>query len=498
MRYRGISAALAVLLLTGALGPAAMAAPSPSAAPTMHAVPPPAPVPTDTGRSPEAPDPHPGRGGIGPDGRPVGGAALLGRQLVVPRGVARPPAAVTARAWIVVDLDNGKVLAGRDPHGRYQPASIQKLLTTVTLLPLLPGSRHVVVSKKAADTEGSHAGLVGGGNYTVDQLFRSLLLVSGNDAAEALAEAAGGRARTVALMNATVQRLGGYDTFVQTPSGLDGWQQLTSAYDMALVLRAALAQPRFVAYDRALRATLPRQAVNGFGPVELDNQNALFLTTVKGALVAKTGFTDAAQHTFVGAVERGGHRYGVVLLRAQRWPEDQWQQALKLVSWAASFPAGTAAVGTLITPPAPVARTARAAAAPRAPPFGRRCARREHRAPADPHGSSSRSSRCWPRPSRSAGASCARADRDHARRFDRRRPERDGQRRHRAGHCTGPDERGAHCGRRDRRTRVPAVGARRRLDRRNPVGQRRAVLDGQASPSRRTRTAGSGRRAGSR
>ncbi|MFN2561174.1 MAG: D-alanyl-D-alanine carboxypeptidase family protein [Jatrophihabitans sp.] len=358
MRYRGMSGALAALLLTGALAPAATAVPTPSTAPTTHAVPPSAPTPTDSGNSPAAPDPHPGRGGIGPDGKPVGGAALLGRRLVLPRGMSRPPAAVTARAWIVVDLDDGRVLAARDPHGRYQPASIQKLLTTITLLPLLPGTRRVVVSRRAADTEGSHAGLVPGGTYTVDQLFRGLLLVSGNDAAEALAEAAGGRAKTVALMNASAQRLGGYDTYVQTPSGLDGWQQLTSAYDMALVLRAALAQPRFLAYDRALRATLPAQPVNGFGPVELDNQNAYFLTKVKGALVAKTGFTDAAQHTFVGALQRGGHRYGVVLLRAQRWPEDQWQQATKLVAWAAAFPAGTAPVGTLNTPrPVPVGDT---------------------------------------------------------------------------------------------------------------------------------------------
>jgi serine-type D-Ala-D-Ala carboxypeptidase (penicillin-binding protein 5/6) len=350
VRHRGTSAALAALLLSSAVVPAAVATPIPSHVRSPHVVPPSAPTPTDSGNSPAAPDPHPGRGGIGPDGRPVGGAQLLGRHLVLPPGVARPPAAVTARAWIVVDLDSGNVLAASDPHGRYQPASIQKLLTTITLLPLLPGNRRVVVSRNAARTEGSHAGLVGGGDYTVDQLFRSLLLVSGNDAAEALAEAAGGRAKTVALMNAAVQRLGGYDSFVETPSGLDGWRQLTSAYDMALVLRAALAQPRFVAYDRALRATLPVQAVNGFGPVQLENQNALFLTKVKGALVAKTGFTDAAQHTFAGALERGGHRYGVVLLRAQRWPDDQWQQATKLVTWAAAFPAGTAPVGRLSPP----------------------------------------------------------------------------------------------------------------------------------------------------
>ena len=60
--------------------------------------------------------------------------------------------------------------------------------------------------------------------------------MSGNDTAAALADAAGGVGHTVALMNQTALRLGAYDTFVQTPSGLDGWQQLTSAYDMAIFL----------------------------------------------------------------------------------------------------------------------------------------------------------------------------------------------------------------------------------------------------------------------
>jgi D-alanyl-D-alanine carboxypeptidase (penicillin-binding protein 5/6) len=291
-------------------------------------------------------------GGRGPDGRPVGGAALLGRGLVLPPHAPALPTNITARSWIVVDLDSGAVVAARDPHGRYQPASVLKLLTTLTLLPRLPGDRRVTVSARAADTEGSHAGLVAGGSYTVDQLFRGLLLVSGNDAAEALAEAAGGRAATVRLMNAEAMRLGAYDTYVQTPSGLDGWQQLTSAYDMALVLRAVLAQPRFVAYDRTEHAVLPVQRINGFGPVQLYNQNQLFLTTVRGALVAKTGYTDAAQHTFVGAIRRDGHRYGVVLMRAQRWPLDQWQQAVALVRWATRLPAGTPAVGTLVRPSA--------------------------------------------------------------------------------------------------------------------------------------------------
>ena len=62
-------------------------------------------------------------------------------------------------------------------------------------------------------------------------------------------------------MNDNALSLGAYDTFVQTPSGLDGWQQLTSAYDMAIFLRAAVNDPRFVAYDRRSTASLPAQNV---------------------------------------------------------------------------------------------------------------------------------------------------------------------------------------------------------------------------------------------
>jgi serine-type D-Ala-D-Ala carboxypeptidase (penicillin-binding protein 5/6) len=341
--------------------------------PTPHSVPPAAPRPTSTAISPGAPDPHPPAGGIGPYGEPVGGRRLSTRGLVLPPDAKRPPAGLTATAWILADLDSGDVLAARDPHGRYQPASILKILTSVTLLPLLPGKRVVTVSQNAANAEGSAVGIVAGGRYTVDQLFTGLLLMSGNDTAAALAEAAGGVRHTVALMNRTALRLGAYDTFVQTPSGLDGWQQLTSAYDMAVFLRAAADMPRFVAYDRQLVSSLPPENVHGrkYGSVWLGNQTQQFLTTVPGALVAKTGFTDAASHTFLCAASRHGRRLGVVFLRAERYPIDQWQQAARLLDWGYALPRGTA-VGHLDPPARPPAsasaptRTASATAA--APP----------------------------------------------------------------------------------------------------------------------------------
>lgn len=347
-----LAATVVLAAVTGVAAPAAIAVPQPTGSPTAVTVPPPAPSPTDSGNSPMAPDPHPPLGGLAPDGSPAGGAALRNRGVLVPSGTPPLPTTTTAQSWILVDLDTGDVLAARDPHGRYQPASILKLLTTVTLLPLLPGNRTITISKDAAQAEGSRAGLVWNGKYTVDQLFSALLLVSGNDAADALADAAGGYSQTVALMNETARRLGAYDTYVQTPSGLDGWQQLTSAYDMALVLRAAVAMPRLLAYDRQHDATLPWQSVNGYGPVTLRNQSVPFLTNVPGALVAKSGYTDAAQHTYVAAIERGNRRLGVITLRGKRWPTDHWQQAVDLLNWGFALPAGTPAVGHLTAPPA--------------------------------------------------------------------------------------------------------------------------------------------------
>jgi serine-type D-Ala-D-Ala carboxypeptidase (penicillin-binding protein 5/6) len=327
-----------------------------------------APKPTSTAISPGAPDPHPPAGGRGPDGAVPGGQRLAGRGLVLPAGAPALPAGIVAGSWILADLDSGQVLAARDPHGRYQPASILKMLTALTVVTQLPGSRTVTVSSSAAEAEGSAVGLLAGARYSVDDLFNALMLVSGNDAAAALAEANGGIARTVAQMNAKAAQLGAYDTYVQKPSGLDGWQQLTSAYDMALVLRAFVNQPRLVAYDRQASATYSAKAspYGQVGPYQFVNQNQNFLAAMPSGLVAKSGFTDAARHTYLAAAERDGRRLGVVLLRNERRPVDQYQQAAALLNWGYALKPGTEPVGMLAGPIAAAQPATTGAAAERA------------------------------------------------------------------------------------------------------------------------------------
>jgi D-alanyl-D-alanine carboxypeptidase (penicillin-binding protein 5/6) len=88
-----------------------------------------APVPTPT---PERPLP-----GQGPGGEAVGGARLGTVGLALPAKAKPLPKDISARGWVIADLDTGEVLAARNPHGRYPPASTLKWLTALTLLPKL-------------------------------------------------------------------------------------------------------------------------------------------------------------------------------------------------------------------------------------------------------------------------------------------------------------------------------------------------------------------------
>jgi D-alanyl-D-alanine carboxypeptidase (penicillin-binding protein 5/6) len=285
----------------------------------------------------------------GPAGTPVGGPLLASRGVVAPAGAHPPPRILTARGWLLADLDTGAVLAARDAHGRYPPASTLKTLTALTLLPRLTDRRRRVACTDAdARIEGSRVGLVPTRQYTVDLLFQALLLMSGNDAANVLARAAGGVPRTVALMNAEARRLQAYDTHAATPSGLDGPGQATSAYDLALIARAALRRADFRRYVGQRTGMVPRVSVR-YGPFQISNQNPL-LYYYAGAFGVKTGFTDAARHTFVGAAARHGRRLVVTFLHGERRPIDMWRQAAGLLDWGFALPRPTGSVGRLVDP----------------------------------------------------------------------------------------------------------------------------------------------------
>ncbi|WP_425462331.1 D-alanyl-D-alanine carboxypeptidase family protein [Micromonospora pisi] len=307
----------------------------------------PCPTPTPPVARPTRPAPPP----LDPAHAAVGGPGLATPGLVAPPGSATPPA-VTATSWLVADLSSGAVLGGCGPHEYGVPASVQKLLLAAAVMPHVDPTTVVDVTESDLDFEpGSSAvGLVRGGRYSIETLWLGLLLNSGNDAANVLARLGGGpggKAGGVAAMNSEAHQLGAYQTHAATPSGLDGPGQYTSAYDMALIARACFARADFRRYAATKLAQVPAQAANktkGF-PIWNDNQ---LLHRYPGALGGKTGYTDLARHSFVGAAERNGRTLLVTVLGGENQPLAGWQQGAALLDWGFGLPA-TAKVGQLVS-----------------------------------------------------------------------------------------------------------------------------------------------------
>jgi D-alanyl-D-alanine carboxypeptidase (penicillin-binding protein 5/6) len=149
-------------------------------------------------------------------------------------------------------------------------------------------------------------------------------------------------------MNAEARRLGARQTYAATPSGLDGPGQFTSAYDLALIARALFDRADFRRYAATERTDIPAQPPAEARGFQIQNQNPL-LQHYGGALGGKTGYTDLARHSYVGAAERDGRRLVVTLLGAEARPVRAWQQGAALLDWGFSLPPG-AAVGRLVEP----------------------------------------------------------------------------------------------------------------------------------------------------
>ncbi|BCQ10284.1 D-alanyl-D-alanine carboxypeptidase [Mycobacterium heckeshornense] len=291
-----------------------------------------------TAKDPPAPLPVPAT--------PVGGNALGGCGVVAAPNTPPVPNDISAEAWLVADLDSGAVIAAKDPHGRHRPASVIKVLVAMASINELSLNKTVEGTAEDAAVEGTKVGVTAGGTYTVNQLLHGLLMHSGNDAAHALARQLGGLPTALEKINALAGKLGGRDTRVATPSGLDGPGMSTSAYDIGLFYRYAWQNPTFA--DIVATRTFDFPGHGDRPGYQLENDNQL-LYNYPGALGGKTGYTDDAGQTFVGAANRDGRRLMVVLLHGTREPIPPWQQAAHLLDYGFATAPGTR-VGTLIEP----------------------------------------------------------------------------------------------------------------------------------------------------
>jgi D-alanyl-D-alanine carboxypeptidase (penicillin-binding protein 5/6) len=314
-----------------------------------HQAPPP---PVDTSEKPapgkQAPPP------LAVPAQPVGGPRMAECGLITPDGALNPPDGNTAASWVVQDLDSGAIVAAKDPHARQRPASLIKTLLALVVVTQLKPEQVIVATKEDAEQECTCVGLVAGGQYTVDQLLHGLLMHSGNDVAHAFATALGGVDSTGAKMNALAAKIGALDTRAATPSGLDGPGMSTSAYDLSLIFHYAMKQPEFASVVATKNFEIP--AAGGKPAIPIFNDNKL-LGVYPGFLGGKTGFTDDARHTYVGAAQRQGKRLAVVMLRAEQKPTKVVDQAAKLLDYGFALEEDRAVPVGQITYQAPVTTT---------------------------------------------------------------------------------------------------------------------------------------------
>jgi serine-type D-Ala-D-Ala carboxypeptidase (penicillin-binding protein 5/6) len=220
------------------------------------------------------------------------------------------------RAGLVFDVDDGEVLWRRDPRRVLPMASLTKIMTALIVVERTRPSERVRITQAALDYTGSGIGLLPKGRRVrLEALLNGLLIVSGNDAAIALAvHISGTERRFVALMNRHARRWGLKCTHFASSHGLEPGNR-SCARDLAVLTRLAMSKPRIRRVARRSRAIL-RFPIKGH-KLYLYGHNPLMRMGYAGAIGLKTGYTDAAGRCYVGVVRRGGRRLGVVLLNSR-------------------------------------------------------------------------------------------------------------------------------------------------------------------------------------
>ena len=243
-------------------------------------------------------------------------AALCACLLVQPAAAVTGAPEVEAGSAVLMEKETGAVLYEANAHDKLEPASVTKVMTLLLVMEALDAGRIqkedlVTVSARAASMGGSQVYLKEGEQMSVDDMLKAVAVVSGNDAAVALAEhIAGSEEGFVALMNQRAAELGMADTNFVNCTGLPAAGHLTSAYDIALMSRELiLRHPDIRTYTTIWMDTIRD------GQFQLANTNKL-VRYYEGCTGLKTGSTDSALYCLSATAEREGMELIAVVMKA--------------------------------------------------------------------------------------------------------------------------------------------------------------------------------------
>ncbi len=232
---------------------------------------------------------------------------------------------LSAYSAVLIDAETKEIIYEKNAHTQRSMASTTKIMTAI--LAVESGRFSQTVTAGEIQTEGSSIGLKKGYKLTLESLAYGMMLESGNDAAEVVAEfLAGSEEEFSVLMNKKADEIGMTNTNFVTASGLDSADHYSTAYDMALLGAYAVENPIF----REI-CSLKSKRIDFIEPdisVTFSNHNKL-LSWCDGVFGIKTGFTKKSGRCLVTACERGGRELIAVTLNAG----DDWNDHTKLYNY---------------------------------------------------------------------------------------------------------------------------------------------------------------------
>ncbi len=266
-----------------------------------------------------------------------------------------PPANVEvpeATSYVLVDVNTGNVLAGYNERLRVPPASLTKVLTALIAVSYLPSNAKVLGTKVSWNAYPNTVGIEIGVAWPLNEVLQSLLVLSANDAAYAIAQRlSGSLAAFGGVMERSAQQLGMQDSPVfHDPAGLDGTEgygggNLVSARDLAIAGRDLLRVPE-------LASIVTEQQYHFVDPTGvahwLPSMDETFLESYTGAIGIKTGYTDRAGDCLMAAATRGGRTMLAVVMNGY----NPTATAIDLLNEGFATPARSEPAADRLPPPA--------------------------------------------------------------------------------------------------------------------------------------------------
>jgi serine-type D-Ala-D-Ala carboxypeptidase (penicillin-binding protein 5/6) len=219
---------------------------------------------------------------------------------------------LNAKAYMLVDVHSGKILAEQDSEKRLPPASLTKMMTLYVISKALHNEQihltdKVHISKSAWKTGGSRMFVKAGQDVAIEDLLKGIIVDSGNDACVAMAEHLGGSEQGFAdLMNQEAKQLGMVNSHFTDSTGLPRKDLYTSAKDLAILARALVKDfPEYYHWYKQKWFT--------FNEIRQPNRNRLLWrdASVDGM---KTGYTDNAGYCLAASARKNDMRLISIVL----------------------------------------------------------------------------------------------------------------------------------------------------------------------------------------